>query len=354
MEPHSVRRSTFSQQSIVRNVFFFLVCFFSQTLGASCCKPFSYACFYAGDGTCHIYYGAQALYWKICQSTLDFAVDFDSKEQRILGVGKTHVMDYGWEIGGRAWVGWNWCGGWDLNLAYTYFANEAKGCVKHQDNSLIPSLLHPASAPKKVDLAQGKLHLEYQTVDLLFGKILSCYNDRVLLHPFFGGRAVKLYQNLNVDYKEKNFFLLPYKLKWRSTLEGAGIHAGMEMQYQWKYGRAFYGSFASSLLSSRSDNTQTQRIHRSFIEEEESSRGIRLKEKQWLCLPGVHLSIGLCFYWWIEECAYFNFKIGYEINHWFNTQQLRRYHDGAVSVSSNNTSGNIALHGATLSFEFVF
>lgn len=50
----------------------------------------------------------------------------------------------------------------------------------------------------------------------------------------------------------------------------------------------------------------------------------------------------------------YKLKFGYEFNKLFNTQQIRRYHEGNQGVSSENTSGNIGLHGLTFSVELYF
>lgn len=326
-----------------------------SNLNAQCCRPFCYECLQEDDGVCHLFYGAQGLYWTTCQSDLNYAVDFDpSDSDAILGEGKTHFLEYDdWKGGVRGWFGWNWAYGWDLKIAYTYFCDEAKGKADtdNQTIDLKASLFHPDSDEEIAESASGKLDLEYQTLDVIFGKVICFCDDTVVLHPFFGARGLRLNQLLKVLYEDEDFDT-PGQVKWDSDVKAAGLHAGLDMQYRWKYGWGIYGGFGGSLLASRSDNKHKQRI----LDEDGkvTSTEIDLKEQQWVSLPGFNVAAGVSWDWCCGKCLLFKVKVGYEFNKWFNTQQIRRYHQGNEGVSSENTSGNIGLHGATFSAEIYF
>ncbi len=338
-----------------------LTCLFiPRHLEAWCGRPYCYECNQEDDGVCHLFYGAEALYWTINQSDLDYAVDLDpANEDTILGQGKTHFLDYDWDFGVRVWFGWNWSHGWDLKLAYTHYANETKRKTDFSGDALVlkPALLHPETVEGIADLASGKIHLEYQTADAIFGKVICFCNNQFVLHPFFGARGLRLEQLLKALYKGGDFVdelenSTPGQVKWNSGTIAGGIRAGMDLNLRGEWGLGLYGSFAGSILASRIDNKHKQRTLDSTGDV--LSTEIDLKEKQWLSLPGFDVACGLSWDFCCNGCIYYKFKLGYEFNKWFDIQQIRRYHAGNEGVSSNNTSCNLGLHGGIFSAEIYF
>jgi hypothetical protein len=320
------------------------------------------------DGVCHLFYGAQALSWTVYQSDLSFAVDINTEDDEdfIVGNGKTHFLEYDWTGGVRGWFGWNWSHGWDLKLAYTYFADEAKHTVNTQgsDIDLYASLFHPDSPEELAEKASGKNKIEYQTLDVVLGKVMCFCSNQIMIHPFFGARGLKLDQDLKVLYEGEDFVVLPAQpfiggvnarpgqVKWQSDVLAGGLIAGMDTQFRGIWGFGAYGSFATSILASRTDNKHKQRI---LDEEgEELTVQIDLEEQQWLSLPGFTVAAGISWDWCFCGCFYLKLKAGYEFNKWFNTQQIRKYMDDNEGVSCDNTSGDIGLHGGVFSVEIYF
>lgn len=339
-----------------------------QSVNAWCGRPYCYDCNQEDDGVCHLLYGAEALFWIAYQTELDYAVDLELGDDFILGRGKTHCLDYGWKTGVRAWFGWNWDHGWDLKVYYTYFSDQAKGKKDYSRDgggfALKPSLLHPETLESIATKASGKLNLEYQTIDAVFGKVICFCDNQFVLHPFFGARGLKLNQLLKTLYEGGDFVLLlnqpfvggdlatPGQVKWNSSTMAAGIRAGMDMHLRSEIGLGLYGTFGGSILTSRADNKHKQRLLDS--EGDDFLTQIDLEEKQWLSLPGLDVAAGIGWDLCFNGCLYLKLKLGYEFNKWFNVQQVRRYHFGNAGVSSNNTSGNLTLHGCVVSAEIYF
>ncbi len=333
------------------------------TLLASCGSLAGYTtdvpCFSMGE-TCstlrksHLFFGAEALYWTVYQSNLDYAVDFHTEVNEILGPGTTHFLDYDWKPGGRAWFGWEWCNGWNATTVYTYYYNRAKGSVSTEgsDIGLKASLLHPSTGLANAEKAHGHNSITYQTVDFLIGRTVCLCDDTVTLHPYFGVRGLKLDEKLWITYEGDDFEDFPSRVIFDSDLQAIGLHAGLTSKYGWDCGFGFYGTFAGSLLATRTNTDHRQIVLDSDFDTFETV--IDLKEREYIVIPALHLAAGLEWDFDWGSCITFRVKAGYEFNQYFNTPQLRRYHYGNDGVSSGSTSSNVTLHGGAVSFELYF
>ncbi|NGX42834.1 MAG: hypothetical protein K940chlam7_01122 [Chlamydiae bacterium] len=345
-----------------------LITTFSGTLQGQWTSPYYQIYQVSYDEPCHVYYGGELLYWTILQSNLDYAVDVDATDSadEILGPKRTHFLDFDWRCGVRGWIGWNSGCDWDTKLTYTYYKNRARGreTAKDDDTDLLASLLHPSTGKKIAEKATGRNDFEYQTIDLLLGRIQCFCEKSFVLHHFFGVRALRIKQDEQVTYKGGDFVLnssaphinntnsTPARVKWDSKVEGIGIHAGMEMQYRMRCGLGLYGTFAGSVLGSKTRNRHLQVVLDNI--KEVTSTEISLREKQSLLLPGYNLTTGIGWDWCCGCCLYGNFKLGYEFNQWFDIPQIRRYHFNNEGVSNSASSGKVGFHGATFRAELYF
>lgn len=314
---------------------------------------------YGCDTKCSAYFGIEGLWWTICQDNLDYAVEFDSEDAEIiLGPGETNFLDYNWCGGARGYLGFKGCG-WNVLSCYTWYRNQSDDLAEAKKSNfyLKASLLHPDTNAEDAEKATIDSVIVYQTVDLLFGKDLCFCGGTMLLHPFFGVKAIKIEQDLKVIYEGGDFVIqttshfigdeeaVPARVRWNSDLCAIGLNAGLNMDYRWYCGFGLYGSFNGSVLASRTDIRHKQETLDS--DGKVDTIEIDLKENECVCVPGYQLTAGVSWDSWCFKCFYFVLKAGYEFNHWFNTPQLRRYHSGNEGISSDS-SGNIGFHGATL------
>lgn len=317
------------------------------------------------DSECHLYFGAEGLYWTVYDNDLDYAVDFDSAETVLLGPSKTHFSRYDWDWGVRGWMGWNWCCGWDAKAVYTYFETTGKDYVDTSDLdvNLKASLLHPATGLSNAEKATSYSTLRYQTVDLLFGRIVCFCQNTLVLNPYMGVRGMWLNQKQKTIYEGEDFVLAPSdfiggtlaapaRVKWDSELSSVGLHGGFDVTFRTSSGFGLYGSLAGSLLAGKSDNKHRQETLDSSGEI--TSTEIYLKEEQCQVIPGLHLSAGFNYDMCCGSCLFFRFKAGYEFNNYFDTPHLRRYHYNNDGVSNSSTAGNVAMHGITFSGQLYF
>ena len=325
----------------------------SQAQASDCSWPYCYSCYLDCNEFC-TNVGFEGLYWIVHQSDLDYAVDFDANN--ILGPQKTHFLDYDWEVGARGWIARNWNCGWNSKIVYTYYRNESTAS-KDTTNKAIDlkaSLLHPSTGKEDAEKATGGIDLKYQTLDFLLGKFFPYCDNSCTLRSFFGVRALKIKQDLKMLYEGKDFgtgdLATPARVKWKSDLKALGLHAGLDMTF---CGLRLYGGLSGSVLASRTDNHHHQQVL-DKTKKTVTAEEIDLKEKQHVMVPGYHLTGGISWETCCHNCFLFRVKVGYEYNKWFDTPQLRRYHYGNEGVSHSGSSGNIGLHGLSVTTDFYF
>lgn len=320
--------------------------------------PYCYACDQFCPGECHFFFGAEGLWWTACENDLDFAVDFNTEQTEILGIGNTHFASYDWDWGVRGWLGWNWCCGWDTVISYTWFKTEGNQFIDttDEDISLKASLLYPNTGLSDADTATAKLDLKYQALDVLFGRTIVYCEDTVQLHPFFGFHGIWLKHDQSYLYEGGDFgtgsLAAPARVTWNSTLKGAGLIGGADVNLKWPCGIGIFGSMGGSILASKTDIEHLQEIL--DISGNITSTDIDLKEDQCVCIPGLHLKTGLSFQFACGQCLLMKFHLMYEFSNYFNTPHLRRYSYHNEGVSSSSASGNTALQGITVGGEIFF
>jgi len=306
------------------------------------------------DLTSGILIGVEGFYWTIFQTNLDYVVDADIPLNPILGPGKTHFFEYDWKGGGRGYLGFHTCG-WEVKGGYTWYENRASGKTTLQNSLIMPTLVYPSNLEETFEEGSGHNDLNYQTADFFFGRNLYFCCNSVTLHPFFGARGLRLKQNmcaLGEGEQEGD----STKVKWDSILKSIGLHAGLDYYYSYCKNFGLFGSFSGSILLGHTNNHHLQQI----LDEEDIVQvtEIDLKERQYIPIAGYHLSAGI--FLAAYDCpnwkAIFRLKLGYELNEWFQTPQLRRYHHGIghAAVSSSATAGSIGLHGGFASAELTF
>jgi hypothetical protein len=306
----------------------------------SCCAPCS--------DLSGLLIGAEGLYWTANQHNLDYALDIGN-DGFLASPGKTHSLNYDWNYGVRGWFGIH-CDGGEGRFVYTWIQVKAEGSTTNNpDSSLSALLIHPGTERINALEAEGENSLEYQTLDMLYGNNLSFCCDKIWIRPFYGARALKIYQKLDVLYEGLDFEI-PGEVTLRSKLLAAGINAGFDMQYKLEDHLGIYGGFGGSVLAGKVKAEQRQ-----YIVGIISDTDISLDDNFNVCIPGYQFTAGLSWHFHCIDYCDFVFKLGYEFSHWFNVPTTRRFYDSVNhGVSESLTKGELTLHGATITMLFAF
>lgn len=343
-----------SKKCVFLSLFITLIWTSWNHLQGQSCIPYDYAHDRQLLCPCHLLYGLEGLYWTVFQPNLDYAVDFERNQSP--GLKKIYFFHHDWKCGTRLWLGWNWGCGWEVKWIYSRYLTKNHGSTNsHNSNcGLKASLLHPAKGSANAKKASGHHQLKYQTVDLQVERVLSFYHHTFVLRPFFGCRFLRLEQNLKVIYKREDFsWELSDIVKWKSSLNTIGLHGGVEMNMRCVSGFGVYGTIAGSLLGGRTRNRHRQG-EKKFNNDGALSNDIDLKEKWHVMIPELCVSAGLSWDCDDRNCVLYKLKLGYELEDYFHTPQLRRYQSGNGGASNSANAGQVALQGVTFSVEIYF
>ncbi|MGA8165188.1 MAG: Lpg1974 family pore-forming outer membrane protein [Waddliaceae bacterium] len=325
------------------------------------CTPYDYAHDWQFLCPCHLFYGAEGLYWTIFQTNLDYAVSF--KRNQSLELKKTHFFHHDWKWGVRLWMGWNWGCNWETRWIYSWYLSKNRGSKESSDSTcgLKGSLLYPTKERTPIKRASGYNQIKYQTVDWEAGNVLSFCGHTWILRPFIAWRFLRLEQTLKVNYKCSGFLWKRFDIvKWKSRLNTMGLHGGVEMNLRCANGLGLYGTLAGSLLGGRTRNRHWQGETKGHKREKKGRNGkpviddINLREKRHVAIPELDLSAGFSWDYDDRHCVLYKLKLGYELENYFLVPQLRRYQGGSGAVSNSADAGQIAFHGVTFSAEIYF
>ena len=338
-------------------------CLVSSYLGASSLSP------YCTD-RCGFFVGGDILCWNVCQSNLEFAIDNDDVEYYdtgdvplIGGPGKIHYFEWNWNLGVRLVGGYlsKW-DHWDGRLVYTSYCNRSSIKLGDTDpddrNILVAALLHPDSPninpnDDGFELGDGRIKLDYQVLDFLYGRTLCLECDTLTVRPYSGIRCLWLDQDLSATYRyrfDPAQDTNDYDIDYNSCFEGVGFHCGVEVTNTILCNLELVTGCAASLVkgSYKQHTTQIEtRADESVIEQ------VNIKEKQDLLLPGYELVIGLQRV--SDPCstgAALILQARYEFTQWLHTPYYRTYQKKDTGISSLSARNSIGFHGLTFRAEY--
>lgn len=176
----------------------------------------------------------------------DLANDSSSKK------GRVESVDWSWDPGFKAALGWNFCHGcWDMNLQYTWLYTNV-GDTKH--SSAIETsydILPPSLQANVITFTRAHAHfdLHFQVGDLELGR--NYYVSKTLkVRPFIGMKGTWQKQDYNVFYDAIPIVQLgqTYNFKGRfdHSIWGLGMRGGLNTSWQFSKYIGLYGNLAFS------------------------------------------------------------------------------------------------------------
>ena len=188
-----------------------------------------------------------------------------------------HRWDWGFRIGLGVNTAWD---NWDVAIDYTHFTNDAKDCVSASDCAcefVVPIYTTPLTQLlfAGVVSAQAKWDLQLNMLDFVLGRdfYVSKY---VSMRPFFGIRAARVNQRLDVSYQggvpsllnlfvagvldtfisdEIDFGLAQQEFKLASKYTGVGPRIGFDTTWRLGAGFSIVANAALNLLYGHFDST---------------------------------------------------------------------------------------------------
>lgn len=240
------------------------------------------------DSCSQFYVEGAALIWKPSVHGIPFGVTGHSNSTDPLEVTKgfscVNKVDFKWNAGFRAGVGYQLpCAG-DVGVIWTHFHSTGKGCAAVRSDefgyfespwvSQVPGAgISPVGTAIR---AFAKWDLKLNLIDIRFEKRIEC--NRVAITPFASVRGGWIQNRYNINIAKTVPLVGPSAqiLCLNSKFQGAGLRGGLEGSYQLCRGFGIYGFGSGSMLYGRYNNQA-----REFIS------GIQL-------IPGDNNDITLC------------------------------------------------------------
>lgn len=308
-----------------------------------------------------LFVSAEMLYWTVYQSELDYAID-DSTSSYIAGPGDIHFIDYDWNFGFRAMMGYRGgCNGWSLRAVYTGYCNTGKDKKTAKEGfTLSSSLVHPDTTPTQFSTIEAKNSLRYQTVDVLIVRSMPLICGTFEVHPFIGARGLVLDQSLkgtHIDEPDEEVLSDEIIVRLDSDFCAGGLIGGFDYVHPLCRGFGLYGNIAGSLCAGPSE-AHIKQTEVEIADDEDQTRTISpqvdLEDDQRIIIPGCQMGLGI--YW--EKCCgnkyYYVIKGGYEFSTWWQAYHLRRQIRVDRGCSIDALTSSVGLHGGTLRFELYF
>lgn len=336
---------------------------------ANCCPPV--CCDPCGSWCDNLSFNAAWLYWKPSGDELDYAVVTESffpdqgtdsaREER-------HCVHGDWNSGFRLGVAATFpCRGWGANLQWSHWDNSSHSTTdafgiasETSDVSVaIPFFFYGEAELEDGQEAhfRGKLKVNYNVVDLEFGRWCSC-DCGVMFRPHVGFRFADIKETFNdrliltggADLRGYEFLEYHHK----NDFKGAGIRAGFDTDLKLCDGWSVIGKGAASAVWGNTKNRHTFFLGATDLETDFIKHG---KDNCRFVRYFADFYLGLQWRTCACGCYPLTFDFAWEFNYLFG--QHRPWSDNQWDADEDaNTSfkkrGDIAFQGFTLNVAFDF
>jgi hypothetical protein len=322
---------------------------------------------------------ADVLYWHARVGGTEFAYTNKDSFLRLPIKGRVKDMDFDWNWGLRAGLGYNFQrDGWDLHAQYTYFDTNGSETITVGQNSLViplrgsANIVHNITTPIEKKFlfctsAKSQYDFEYQGVDLELG-CAYYLNRKFSIRPYAGLKSAWFDQEQITRYSGGKFSDGIYGLGPNTVhvtedcdFWGIGPHGGVDMKWYLGYGVSIFSNLATALLFGRFDVD-----HREWYSETRNAR-IRLHANKHAFSPTVQFQLGLRYDSYIfDDKQHIGISLGFETQYWWRQNQMLKVDNEeekigpeirplfAMVVKYERYSEDIAMYGATLGVKWDF
>lgn len=305
-----------------------------------CCPSLDY-CDSCDDWT---FYG-DWLYWRARKCGLDYALPAEDSDNFI---GKVYgpCLDYdsGYRLGFV--LG---CEGMDLGVRYTSYNTDAFSSNTDANGNMAASLVgenHLNVTNHEFQYASGKYALDLDVFDLeaSYGMEVT---DELNAGLYAGFRYATLDQSFNVlyaqDSNDLNGDASPIdKLKLTNDMNSYGLYFGLNAGYLFCECFEFFFDFSHGVHVAEFDRSYVYKTDLGEDEEEEALplvTEVNLKDECWRLVNTCDLALGLKYNLCNFLCADWDFSLGYEFHHWYNTSDFLYFVSGDTSGEAHLDHG---------------
>lgn len=295
--------------------------------------------------------GFDVIYWQICQSDLDYALEGEDPVSSASTFGKRYSLEGEFRFGFKGHANYQFgCDGWAIQGDYIYFhptTHKNLSTIGDPDNKLLALNFGGSLISDFFNTIRSESKNKYDQLDVLFSQSSRINRSFILTH-YFGARGMWYDQALKFTGETDG--LSEVEVTYEASVSSGGLHAGL-ISEMWLCGcLSLSGDFGGSIVVGR-----TNSLFRVIEDPENTALSTAIiSDAKWNCFPSMDLSValrseGVCGYYALR--GYLN----YDMTYWWNVPTIRRYPLVAESDSGSSTTvGKMLLHGVTLGFNVFF
>lgn len=287
-------------------------------------EPYSVPCVDC-DFDCPVWFGSvDYLHFRPRSRGLDFAIPTDGAAQAV-GVGAVQNVEFSYDSGLRAGLGYITPSGLEAGFCYTHFqTGERVTAAAPAGGNLWATRSHPRVHEEAVN-AIASADFEYQLFDLEFGKRVEM-NDWSAFRMFCGLRWLKTDQQFLVNYDGDDFNNGLVRQNRRDT--GFGVRVGGEGRWGLLGGWSMFARGGGTLCYSNTDLR--------LSETDNSGAVVIVDITDAFSEPISSIEAAFGASW---TCGSLDIACGYELTNWFNLGTRVTFddiHEGAYDPTAND------------------
>ncbi len=345
--------------------FFFSSVVSAQNYNAECCKARCLPPSETGEAffpRCKRIFGnIEFLYWTVEEGALDYSVTMGEKSwapidsDQNYATGNLNKTCFDFEPGVRLMLGYyNAPDFWEVFAEYTYY----KGCGNDSSKKPIERDLYlngtfPQLSDAIADLplakAKSSIDLSYQLFDVLFSRVFDP-NPHLRMRLIGGVTSAFINQHWSVKYFDKEKNETRIHNDW--CYNAGGLRVGISSDWWWLCNMYLTAKFSIAGFAGHYENKSKQHTdYEPEIAFDHTAPVRDLHYKDYRYVQHMQFILGPSFQSVGKECCMdYELFIGYELNGWFNLQEVYRS-TGGRAVDTKQTilnTGALALHGLTM------
>jgi hypothetical protein len=333
----------------MKKLFFFLL-LFSFNLLAQDISAYNVPAEIKPNDSLNIFLSASFIYWKTQEEGLSYAYVTDINDVYLYTVSPQYKYKPGFKIAiGGLFANDNWT----VFAEYLRLYTRQVGNIKiGSDNSLVATWMntsHDFFELLKTASSCWKLHTNIATLDLKRVYYMGAY---LTLAPIMGVKFLSIYQALDVRYLGNVIILPPrdninFIVKNTSSSWGIGPLGGFDMNYIFGGGFRLLANGTICLAYQHFNVTNKGSLENIAVKQINKNVNGYFSPN---CSGLIGLGYGTYF---ANKKAHFDSFIAYEVNYFWNQNQMRRLKD-SLENSIDGFAGALSFYGLTLNVRFDF
>lgn len=301
------------------------------------------------------------LYWQSRIGGTEYAYTDDSPTGVKPVNGRVKEMDFNWDWGLRAGIGYNFDhGDWDIYANFTYFTNNSSTMVTGGLNgSVIPlrgSLAVTESTANNFQFyyaqkATAQYKFQFDRVDLELGRNFFVARD-LSFRPHIGLVTAWINQAETVRYT--GGALLggnTVQVKDKCDFWGIGPRAGMNSNWYLTDGFSIFGNISAALVYGQFSVTE-----KNWYSATPDTNIMRINASMHRFAPTAALQLGLAYDQYIcNNTQHIGLRLGWDTQYWWSMNQMLRVVQGEFDYTSYaRLAQDVSLQGVTFEIRWDF